>query len=188
LGNLLKALEFSHKVVARVIKPGDRVVDATAGNGHDTLFLAKMVGEKGKVFVFDIQKQAISNTRELLLKNDLLERVQLFNDNHGKIVNYLSEEVSTVMFNLGYLPGSNKEIITRPETTIEALKGALNLLSLKGVITIVVYTGHPGGEEEWLNLEKFLLSLNSNDFSVLIYKYINQRQAPFLIAIEKMKY
>ncbi len=187
MGNLLKPLELSHEVVARTIKPGDRAIDATAGNGHDTLLLAKMVGKSGKVFCFDVQEQAIKNTRDLLERNNLLERVQLYNDNHGEIENYLSEEVSAVMFNLGYLPGSNKKIITRPETTIRALKSSLNLLSLGGVVTIVVYTGHPGGEEEWLHLEKYLNSLSQGSYNLLMYKFLNKIQAPFLIIIEKKK-
>lgn len=183
---LLKALTFSHLLVGRAAKPGDLAVDATAGNGQDTVFLAGLVGEKGQVFSFDIQDQAIAKTKENLIKNGLLDRVQLVKDGHENITAYVKDKVSGVMFNLGYLPGSDHQIITRPQTTIEALKKALNLLVPNGLVTLVIYTGHPGGEREWLELEKYLYSLNPLDYQILLYRFLNKKNSPFLVAIEKL--
>ncbi|PKM83992.1 MAG: SAM-dependent methyltransferase, partial [Firmicutes bacterium HGW-Firmicutes-13] len=114
---LLKALNFSHLLIGRAVKDGDLAVDATAGNGYDTVFLAKLVGEKGKVFSFDIQDQAIAKTKENLLKNELLDRVQLIQDGHENMTSYVNDRISAVMFNLGYLPGSDHQVVTKPQTT-----------------------------------------------------------------------
>ncbi len=184
---LLKALTFSHLLMSRVVKSGDLVVDATAGNGHDTVFLAKLVGEKGTVFSIDIQQQAITKTKENLIKNELLERTRLIQDGHENIASYINDKISAAMFNLGYLPGSNHQVITKPETTIEALKGILTLLVPNGLITLVIYTGHPGGEREWSQLENYLCSLNTKDYQVLLYKFLSQQKSPFWWQLKKSK-
>ncbi|RQD71663.1 MAG: methyltransferase domain-containing protein [Tindallia sp. MSAO_Bac2] len=184
---LLKALDFSHEIIKGVVEKGDRVIDATAGNGHDTLFLARRVGSEGKVYSFDIQKEAIENTRKRLWEEKCLNQVELIQDGHENIRAYVSEGISGAMFNLGYLPGSDHNVITRPQNTLLALKSSLELLLPGGLVTLVVYTGHPGGEEEGVELEKYTSKLNSNIFNVLLYRFINKEQAPFLIALEKIK-
>lgn len=183
---LLRTLEFTHMVVGRFVTAGDSVIDATAGNGNDTLFLARLVGEKGKVFAFDVQEKAIINTKNLLQQNGLMSRVQLIKAGHEHVGKYVGEEVSVVMFNLGYLPGGDHNIITRPENTIEGVEASLKLLSSGGVITLVVYTGHAGGQEEWNHLEKFLAQLNTKKYRVLLYKFLNTKKSPFLAAVEKL--
>lgn len=183
---LVKSLDFTHMVVGRFVKPGDTVIDATSGNGQDTLFLAKLVGERGRVFAFDIQERAIRNTAELLQQQGLFSQVQLIRDGHEYIQEYVKKEVSAVMFNLGYLPGSDHSIVTRPETTIKGVKAALAMLSSGGVITLVVYTGHLGGQEEWHSLEGYVKSLDKKTYRVLLYQFLNTKNSPFLIAVEKL--
>lgn len=102
LGN---AVQLSHWFVERVLRPGDVAVDATAGNGHDTLFLAQLVGSAGKVYAFDVQQAALARTGERLAAANSLTQVQLINDGHQKMNEYIQDQVTTVMFNLGYLPG-----------------------------------------------------------------------------------
>lgn len=182
---LLKPLDFSHKLIKGVVKKGDRVIDATAGNGHDTLFLAKRVGPEGRVYSFDVQKKALENTRKRLSAEGCLDRVHLILDGHENINLHVGEEVRGVMFNLGYLPGSDHLIITRPESTLMALKSSLEILVPGGIITIVVYTGHPGGKEEGKELEKYLKGLDHQQYDVLLYSFINYQKAPFLLALEK---
>lgn len=111
---LPKAVDEAREVISKVVKKGDVAVDATAGNGLDTLFLAKLVGESGRVYAFDIQKEALENTRQRLQKEDLLSRVELIRAGHENMEEYVPGHVSAVMFNLGYLPGGNHRVITRP--------------------------------------------------------------------------
>ncbi|WP_241420799.1 class I SAM-dependent methyltransferase [Candidatus Contubernalis alkaliaceticus] len=181
----LKTLDFAHLIVGRFVKAGDMVIDATAGNGQDSVFLAKLVGEEGRVIAFDIQEKAITATKEYLLQEGLLSRVHLVQDGHENMQNYIKTCVSAVMFNLGYLPGSDQSIITRSDTTLQGVKAALSLLFSGGVLTVVVYTGHPGGQEEWDGLESYLKKLDKKNFRVFLCKYLNLKKSPFLVVVEK---
>lgn len=181
----IKALDYAHLMVSRRVMAGDQVVDATAGNGHDTLFLARLVGPGGKVVAFDLQEKAIENTGKLLQQNKLTDRVRLIRDGHENMSRYLSGSYAAIMFNLGYLPGSDHRITTRPDTTIKALGAALDFLAPGGLVTLVVYTGHPGGQEEWLELEKYSISLDHARYLILLYRFINRLKSPFLVAIIK---
>lgn len=143
--------ELAHKIVRRVVKAGDLVVDATAGNGLDTVFLAGLVGGRGKVLAIDIQSEAIQTTaarvRELLLS----ERVSVHQESHAKLGERLTGcegTVAAVMFNLGYLPGGDKAVITEPGSTLQALKAAVKILRPQGVVTVIAYRGHDGGRDE----------------------------------------
>lgn len=145
-------LSMAKQWMRLALKPGDSAVDATVGNGHDTLFLAEAVGASGRVFGFDIQTDAIQAARRRLEAAGLEDRVTLFADSHHRLAECLPAEVHGrirgVMFNLGYLPHGDHAIITRPETTVPALSVASRLLAPGGMMTVVLYTGHPGGEAE----------------------------------------
>lgn len=137
-----------------LISPGDIVIDATAGNGHDTAFLAASVGNQGQVFAFDIQQQAIDNTRARLSGKQLDKQVTLFHASHDCMLDLIPKElqkkISVIMFNLGYLPGADKSMITQTTSTLSALQQSLLLLKENGVLSIMLYPGHAGGEEETL--------------------------------------
>lgn len=184
---LKNTVNLSKFFVKEYIKPGDVVVDATAGNGKDTLFLAQKVGEKGLVYAFDVQNLAIQRTKSLLKKHGLLERVKLIQDGHENIDVYLSaQKPSCIMFNLGYLPNSDHRIITKPDTTLKALEKSLKLLAPAGIISIVTYQGHPGGYEEHSAVISFTRKIDQRHFSVVHCKFINQiNDPPELILIEK---
>lgn len=185
---LQKAVVFSHEIAGKAISPGRTAVDATAGNGYDTLFLAEAVGNSGKVYAFDIQEEALRNTEARLQKHNLWKRVKLIHDSHENMGKYIPGQVAVVMFNLGYLPGGDRSIVTRPHTTLAALSVSLNLLEKGGVVTIVVYTGHSGGQEEAQALNRFLENLDQKKYTAVSYKLINQtNNPPFLLAIEKEK-
>jgi predicted methyltransferase len=144
-----RLIELAHEAVRAGLKPGDVAVDATAGNGHDTLLLVELVGPTGRVFAFDVQPDALARTAArlggasnvVLLKRDHAEMgAAIPVEHHGRI--------GAVMFNLGYLPGGDHALITRTASTLSALSAALELLRPDGVLTVLAYTGHPGGAEE----------------------------------------
>lgn len=180
------AVEWAHTFIAPVLVPDCHAVDATAGNGRDTFFLAAGVGPGGRVFAFDIQPAALERTRQRLLDAGLEGRVTLLPVNHREMIAHVPGPVNAVMFNLGYLPGGDRRVITRPESTVTALKAGLSLLIPRGRISLVVYTGHPGAQEELKAVEEFTAELSPREFTVLRLSYWNRsRQAPVLIFIEK---
>lgn len=184
---LQNIIPFAHELLSRVIHKGDVVVDATCGNGNDTLFLSTLVGSEGHVYGFDIQEQAINNTRNLLQENNR-QNFTLIHDSHAFVDTYIKEEtsLSAAVFNLGYLPRSNKKIITKPDSTIIAVKKLLTLLKKNGLLVLVVYAGHPGGTEEKHAVMQLVTELDQKFYTVLQYQFINMKnEPPFVIAIEK---
>lgn len=185
---LKRPLLFSHDIIKQLVSKGDYVIDATLGNGHDTLFLAKLVGPEGNVFGFDIQEDAIESTKERLTKSDLLKQVQLIHDGHESMAKHIPEgkKVSAVMFNLGYLPKGDKNIVTKAETTVEAIKQALSLIKKGGVVSIMVYYGHPGTNGEKEAVDELVREISQDEFESLSYKFVNQiNNPPYLYMIKK---
>ncbi|RJE48488.1 SAM-dependent methyltransferase [Dehalobacter sp. MCB1] len=170
----------------QLIQHGDQVIDATAGRGKDTLFLAECVGPEGRVFAFDIQEEAIQSTRELLTAHKMLDRVALFRESHTEIGRLVPQGIRAVVFNLGYLPGSNQAMITEPETTLRAVNDTLKLLVAKGVIVCTVYRGHSHSLEEANALNAYAAELSKKDFHVLQGIYLNQGEtSPYWLIIQK---
>ncbi|ALS02846.1 SAM-dependent methyltransferase [Enterococcus silesiacus] len=185
---LQTALHFSHTLLKEVVEPGASVVDATMGNGNDTAFLAQLVGSKGLVYAFDIQEAALINTEKKLTELGLTEQVTLFHKGHETIEETIPTETSltAAVFNLGYLPKSDKQIITKPDTTKKALDAILTRLKPKGRIILVVYYGHTGGEAELALVQDYSQKLPQEEYSVLTYQFVNQRNnPPILFCIEK---
>lgn len=141
----------AHNAVRLVVKPGDTVIDATTGNGHDTRFLAELVGSTGRVYAFDIQPQALQQT-EHGLPLELRSVVALLRHDHARMDEFLPAgdrgKIAAVMFNLGYLPGSDHQLVTQTASTLRALTTALDWLRPGGVLSVIAYPGHPGGAEE----------------------------------------
>jgi ubiquinone/menaquinone biosynthesis C-methylase UbiE len=186
--SLRGAVVLSHFFLNGKVQPGDRVADATCGNGHDTLFLARLVGEGGKVWAFDIQEDALANTRLLLEEAGCLARVELVAAGHERFDEFVVEPLKAAVFNLGYLPGGDKNIITRSHGTLAALEQAARLLIPGGVITVCIYTGHPGGAEEGEAVEKWAATLPTTDFNVWLSRQINRpASAPYLLIVEKVR-
>lgn len=185
---LKSPLAFAHQILKESVLKGDTVIDATVGNGHDTVLLASLVDTTGKVYGFDIQKEGIATTKQKLILTRLLEQTELIHDGHENIEKYITEpeEITAAVFNLGYLPKGDKKIITKPDSTISALKQTMNILKKGGIITVMVYYGHDGGLEEKNEVHNFVRSLPQNAYNVLEYKYINQvNNPPYLYVIEK---
>ena len=185
---LTKITDINKLYLEHAINEGDIVVDATMGNGYDTKYLAEKVGDNGFVYSFDIQEAALKSTKKKLEKENLTHRVKLIFDGHENMDKYVEGEVSCVLFNLGYLPRADHNIITKPETTIKAISHSLNLLKPHGIISIAIYTGHEGGIEEKNSIYEFVKKLDQNEFNVLESGFINQiNNPPQLILIEKKK-
>ncbi|MCX7904102.1 MAG: class I SAM-dependent methyltransferase [Caloramator sp.] len=181
---VLKATRMAQDIVRKVISETDVAVDATLGNGNDTIFLSNIL-HKGKVYSFDIQAIAIEKFKRTLDEQNI-KNIILINDGHENILNYVKEAPKAIMFNLGYLPGGDEKIITRPETTLKALSDSLKILKPGGIITLVVYTGHTGGAEEGFVLDEYVKNLEPKIYSVMQIKFVNRdERAPYLIVIEK---
>lgn len=186
--NLPNALTYSHTLLSECVGPGDTVVDATVGQGHDTIFLANLVGKTGHVIGFDIQQAALDETQQQLVLTGLGAQVDLHATGHENVGDFLApdERVAAAIFNLGYLPGGDKSVITRPTTTLTAVKTLLLHLPRGGRIILVVYAGHPGGPTERDAVVDFCQALPQKDYQVLRYGFINQiHTPPFLLAIER---
>ncbi|OSB12204.1 16S rRNA (cytosine(1402)-N(4))-methyltransferase [Paraclostridium bifermentans] len=183
---LTKVTDLNKVLLEDVINEGDIVIDATMGNGYDTKYLAEKVGENGLVYSFDVQEEAIKSTKKRLEKAELIDRVNLILDGHQNMDMYVNKEVSCVMFNLGYLPRAKHQVITKPETTLEAIKKSLELLKPNGVVSIAIYTGHEGGMEECDEVFGYVSKLDQSEYSVLNCNFVNQiNHPPRLIMIEK---
>ncbi len=187
----MRCTEWVHLLVERAVaEGGGPVIDATAGNGHDTLFLARASGAGGRVHAFDVQAGALEETARRLREHGLDGRVCLHHQPHERMGETLPPDirgrVAAVLFNLGYLPGSNKRVITRSETTLAALGEALDWVRPGGVVTVVAYPGHDGGAEEAAAVRGWAAGLEARRFDTLEFRSLNRGGvAPFGIAVWK---
>lgn len=170
------------------IHAGDRVIDATAGNGHDTLFLADCVGETGRVLAFDVQESALISSRERVTAAGVVARVEFIHDSHSRMGNHAAAgSVAAVMFNLGYLPGEDHDLTTQTDETLAALQASKTLLQPGGVLSVVCYPGHPAGLIEAEAVEKWMHTLTAEGWRMARYGAVGTlRPAPFLLIGRKM--
>lgn len=178
-----KPTTLAHELLKPRLSDGDVVIDATAGNGHDTLFLAQCVGARGKVLVFDVQAAAIAATRQRLAQAGLLERTELYQESHAGLAERATDaSVAAVMFNLGYLPGADHAVITAGDDTLLALDAATRVLKPAGCLSIVCYPGHAGGDEEAARVEAWVAQRAKGGWAFVRYGKIGAlRPAPFLL-------
>jgi len=180
------AVPLCHHFLRTVVRPGDSVVDATCGNGHDSLLLAELVGEEGHVWAFDVQATALAATRLRLVEAGWSGRVTLLAVGHEQLAELVPGPVRAVVFNLGFLPGSDQTCRTATDTTLAALDQAVALLTSGGVIAIAVYTGHEGGDEEGAAVLKWAATLAPSRYNVWRQYQLNRSSAaPFLVLVEK---
>ncbi len=185
---LRSARFLASEIRSKVVFPGAAVIDATLGNGHDTLELAQLVGEKGTVYGFDIQPDAVQNTRQRLTQAGLIDRCTLWTAGHQEMLKYIKTPVDYVSFNLGWLPGGNKHITTLWETTKTAVCSALTLLKPMGVMTVCAYPGHAEGDRERNELSAFFSQLRPQDFNILRQTFLNAGAgAPECFVIQKQE-
>lgn len=159
---------LAHEHVARVISTGDLAIDATVGNGHDTLFLAHSVGAQGRVIGFEIQPQAVAAARALVAAAGVGERAKIVQAGHQYLPQHIPPDwhgnVAAIMFNLGYCPGGDKTIVTRAPTTLAALAHATRVLRPGGLVSLAVYRAHAGGAHEAQAISRWLAGPGSIHF------------------------
>jgi len=176
--DLNNAVKIKNLFIESMLKPGGFAVDATAGNGHDSLFLSDIVGKKGKVLGFDIQESAIGNSLSLLESNAKCNNYRFVCDCHTRLSEYIDEPVDIFVYNLGYLPGGDKSKTTTAENTILSIKTAMSLLKTKGALLIVCYPGHESGYQEEEAIRLFSEELGQREWSVLRSVFMNQVNCP----------
>lgn len=196
---MLKQLEMAHWMLKDIINTNDVVVDATMGNGYDTQFLAEL---GANVYAFDVQEEALNATEKRLddagIKNQIFGKnlsnlltepsVNLVLSGHEKLSEYVKEPIKAAIFNLGYLPKTDKSVVTKADTTLTALEALTNQLVVGGRIAIMIYYGHEGGMEEKDAVIKWTSSLPQKDWEVTSYAPLNQiHTPPILVLIEKRK-
>lgn len=171
--------QLVHRFLEEHIQEGDLCLDATAGNGHDTVFLCEKVGVQGQVLAFDIQELAVEHTKKRLTEKGFAERAKVYVDSHCNMHQYVEEEtVSCITFNLGYLPGGNHALATKADTTIVALEQSLKLLKTHGIISLVIYSGGDTGFEERDAVLTWLKQLDDKKYLVLLSSYYNRPNNP----------
>lgn len=192
--NLIRSTtDLAMHIVRAYAKAGHLLIDASCGNGHDTLQLARM--EPGRLYAFDIQQDAVDNTRALLEENGFGEairsgRFRILRQGHEHMAEAIAADlcggsaeeakgcVHAVIFNLGYLPGGDKRITTCLETTLCAVRQAMDLLAKDGIICITMYSGHETGKKEKEALLALAEGLDSHIWHVSYVQMLNQHKAP----------
>ena len=182
---MLDLLSLQKHFILAHLKPGDRAVDFTMGNGYDTVFLSQTVGETGEVFAFDIQPAALRHTAENLRKNRCPDNWRLLCVSHDRASAYIHGGIKAGMFNLGYLPGNgNKQLTTKRTTTLPAVQGAIQMLQPDGVLLVAVYPGHPEGALEGKQLRAYFSTLSRFQYTVAQFRMLNSPDSPYFTVIE----
>lgn len=181
---MLDLLELHKRFILNHLSEGDTAVDFTMGNGHDTEFLSRTVGETGRVYAFDIQEQAIESTRKHLAEAGCPDNYTLIKESHHKVLDYVKEPIRAGMFNLGYLPGGDKRITTMRETTMPAIKAAISLLGEDSVLNVAVYPGHSEGDAEGKMVCEYLATLDRRKICATEIRILNSPTSPYFIVIE----
>lgn len=186
-----KATAFVQDLIGDRLKAGDVAVDATCGNGHDTLALARAVGESGVVYAADIQPQAVASARRRLeAAEGPVARLFWIEACHSTLALALLPEhrgrVAMTTFNFGYLPGGDKSLTTKCASSLEAVEASLDWTMPGGVVSLAIYPGHPEGAQEAIALTAWAEGLDPRRFHALQYRFLNLvNDPPFVIAIEK---
>lgn len=178
--------ELHKQLILRHLTEGDVAVDFTMGNGNDTLFLSKTVGKEGKVYAFDVQKEALVSTRAHLEANGAPENYTLICASHHRVKEFVSEPIKAGMFNLGYLPRSGKKTVTTMrETTLPAVVAALELLAPDGVLIVAIYPGHEEGALEGEMLREYFSTLSKYRICPSEFRILNSPTSPYFFLVEK---
>ena len=181
---MIELLDLHKKFILEHLKEGDIAVDFTMGNGHDTEFLSKTVGENGHVYAFDIQESAVESTRKNLEASGCPNNYTLIHDSHHNVKNYVKEPIKAGMFNLGYLPGGDKSITTMRATTLPAIEAAIDLLGKDAILLIAVYPGHPEGDAEGKEITEYLSTLSRFKVCCTKVQIVNSATSPYFMMIE----
>ncbi|NGX52104.1 MAG: hypothetical protein KR126chlam5_00398 [Candidatus Anoxychlamydiales bacterium] len=188
----LPHLKYAKNYWKNFLDKTDIAIDATLGNGFDALYLAKILIDqkkpRGKLICFDIQKKAIDSAKLLLsenLKKEHFKNINILHKSHEDFTIFIKEKINLIVYNLGYLPKSDKKTTTTAKTTISSLESGFKLLAKKAAISIISYSGHTDGKKEEIALIEYLKKIDKNEYSVLLHKWLNKENSPTLFWIEK---
>ncbi len=182
---MIDLLATEKELISRHIRVGGVCADFTMGNGHDTLWLSRAVGETGHVYAFDVQQAALDSTAALLKSENAPHNVTLILDSHHNAAKYITQPICAGMFNLGWLPGGDKSITTLRETTLPAVQTAISLLEPGGGILLAVYPGHEEGRLEGEMITSYLSTLDRKQICCSKLQIVNSPTSPFFFLIEK---
>ncbi len=178
--------ELHKHFILEHLAPGDVAVDFTMGNGNDTLFLSRAVGEEGRVYAFDIQPLALESTERLLKSESAPENYTLICASHDRVKEFVKEPIKAGMFNLGYLPGSGKKAVTTMRaTTMPAVEAAIDLLAPDGVLIVAIYPGHEEGALEGEMLREYFKTLSKYRICPSEFRILNSPTSPYFFLVEK---
>lgn len=182
----MRLVELAHDRLKQILCSGDICIDATAGNGHDSLFLAQSTATNGIVYAVDVQESAILKTADRLKQHGFRDQLKAIHESHENLDQIIDPKlrgkIATIMFNLGYLPGGNQQIITQAYSTVKSLEQAYDLLRKKGIITIICYRGHDGGEKE---TQEVLSLCESKKWKTEQIYCSENPSSPVLVIVEK---
>lgn len=184
-------LDLAHSYWSQLVRIGDTIIDATCGNGYDTLKLCQLAlsGDKGTIYAFDIQKEAIDSAQQHLslhLSADIQQRLVFQQRCHSTFPDWIHmESIKLIVYNLGYLPGGNKKQTTQTRTTLQSLQQAFILLQPGGMISITCYPGHAEGSQEQQSILDEVYRLSPNEWSCCHHVWLNRKEAPSLLVIQK---
>jgi len=184
-GSMIDLLQLQKQFILNHLGEGDIAVDFTMGNGHDTAFLSKTVGKSGHVYAFDVQEMALASTAENLEREGCEHNYTLILDSHHNVKKYVQVPIKAGMFNLGYLPGSDKKVTTMRETTMPAIEAAVELLDHGGVLLVAVYPGHAEGDAEGKMVLDYFATLDRHVICCTLIRILNSPTSPFFIVVEK---
>lgn len=171
--------EWCHHFIREHVQEGDLCIDATAGNGNDTQVLCELVGNAGKVIAFDIQQEAVNQTRKRLEKAGVAQRAEVRLESHVNMGRYAEKDsVSCIVFNFGYLPGGDHALATKKETSISAIYEGLELLKKGGMMSLCIYSGGDSGFEERDAILEVIKKLDSKQYLVIVSAYYNRPNNP----------
>lgn len=171
--------DWCHEIIRSQGKREGYYIDATMGNGNDTLFLCELAGETGNVLAFDIQEEALFATRELLDSHGYGSRATLIKRGHEHMDEYAEDNSADVIcFNFGYLPGGDHRIATKLQTSMEAIEKGLRILKSGGIMSLCIYSGGDTGFEEKEGILSYLKELQAKKYTVIVNEYHNRGNCP----------
>ena len=181
---MIDLLELHKYFILNHLREGDVAVDFTMGNGHDTEFLSKTVGTTGRVYAFDIQRQALDSTAKRLAETGCPQNYTLILDSHANVKKYVKEPFKAGMFNLGWLPGGDKSVTTLRESTMPAIEAALDLMDRDAILNVAVYPGHAEGDAEGKMICEYLAGISRHKVCATRVDILNSPTSPYFIVIE----
>lgn len=170
-----------HALLNRYLSPEMIVCDMTCGNGWDSQYILQKI-DGGFLYAFDIQERACRNTKTRLSG---FQNFQVIQDSHQNVQKYCSK-CDLAIYNLGYLPHGDKNITTNYHEVIHSLQELMAMHTR--YIFLTVYVGHTAGKEEKVFVEKFLRQVDQQEYNIIKYEFINQKnEAPYVISLEYRK-